>query len=86
MDNRFYKRLQKVINECEQHPYKATIPLDLGGVVVRVSKNDLGTWTDEDYNTHLNKTDERTNEICARSRLACFVYCDRGGYMYLVFT
>ena len=85
MNDVFYKRLQQVINECEQHPYKATIPFDLGGEC-RVSKRDLGAWDDEDYNTHLNQTDERTNEICARSRLACFVYCDRGGYLYLAFS
>lgn len=85
MNSKFYKRLRSVINECEQHPYKATIPFDLGGEC-RVSKRNLGAWDDEDYNTHLNQTDERTNEICARSRLACFVYCDRGGYMYLAFS
>ena len=86
MSDNFYKRLQTVIHECEQHPYKATIPLDFGGVIVRVSKQILGEWTDDDYSIHLNRTDERTNDICTRSRLACFVYCDRGGYMYLAFT
>lgn len=81
MSDNFYKRLQSVINECEKHPYKATIPLDLGGVVVRVSKQHLGEWTDADYSIHLSQTDERTNEICDHSRLACFVYCDKVGYI-----
>ena len=85
MDSNFYKRLKTVIKECEQHPYKASIPLDFGGFWVRVSKRNLGVWTEADYSIHLNQLDGRTNEICEQSSLPCFVYCDRGGYMYLIF-
>ena len=85
MESNFNERLQTVINECEQHPYKATIPLDFSGMIVRVSKQILEERTDANLSIHLSQADKRTNEICANSRLACFVYCDRGGYMYLIF-
>lgn len=32
-----------------------------------------------------NRQDKRTEDMCNKSSLDCFVYCDRGGYMYLVF-
>ena len=82
MNNKFYKRLQTVINECEQYPNKTTIPLDLGGAVVRMSKRHFGEWTDADYSINLSQTDKRTNEICEHSRLAWLVYSVKGGYMY----
>lgn len=86
MKEEFYDKLAEVIKECEAHPYKSTDPLDFGnGWEGRVSKQDLGTWTDEDYDTMLNHQDKRTEDMCNKSSLDCFVYCDRGGYMYLVF-
>ena len=86
MKEEFYHKLTEVIKECEAHPYKSTDPIDLGnGREGRVSKQNLGTWTDEDYDTMFNHQDKRTEDMCNKSSLDCFVYCDRGGYMYLVF-
>lgn len=86
MKEEFYNKLAEVIKECEAHPYKSTDPIDLGnGWEGRVSKQNLGTWTDEDYDTMFNHQDKRTEDMCNKSSLDCFVYCDRGGYMYLVF-
>lgn len=86
MKEEFYNKLAEVIKECEAHPYKSTNSIDLGnGREGRVSKQDLGTWTDKDYDTMFNHQDKRTEDMCNKSSLDCFVYCDRGGYMYLVF-
>lgn len=86
MKEEFYNKLAEVIKECEAHPYKSTDPLDFGnGWEGRVSKQDLGTWTDEEYGIMFNHQDKRTEDMCNKSSLDCFVYCDRGGYMYLVF-
>jgi hypothetical protein len=86
MKEEFYNKLAEVIKECEAHPYKSTKSIDLdNGREGRVSKQNLGTWTDEDYDTMFNHQDKRTEDMCNKSSLDCFVYCDRGGYMYLVF-
>lgn len=86
MKREFYSRLEKVIRECEANPMGSTMPLDGGdGWEYRVSKANLGTWSERDYDILLNGNDNKTLEICDDSTLNCFVYCDRGGYMYLVF-
>ncbi len=87
MKQEFYDKLQQVITECEQHPYKTTEPMDFGnGWEGRVSKQNIGTWTDEEYDILLNHRDKKVNAMCENSRLDCFVYCDRGGYIYLAFN
>ena len=86
MKQDYYSKLAEVIKECEAHPYKSTEPINLGnGWEGRISKQNLGTWTDEEYGIMFNHQDKRTEEMCAKSSLDCFVYCERGGYMYLVF-
>ena len=84
MKQEFYDRLKEVIKECEENPYKATRPQDVGnGYEGRISKENLVEWTDEEYDIMFNHADEETEKICDKSTLDCFVYCDRGGYMYL---
>ena len=84
MKQEFYERLKEVIKECEGNPYKATRPQDFGnGYEGRISKENLWKWTDEEYDIMFNHADEETEKICDKSTLDCFVYCDRGGYMYL---
>ena len=84
MTEEFYNRLKDVIAECEEHPYKNTEKCMLPGWEGRISKNNLGTWTDEDYDTLKNHKDKLTLEICKASKLDCGVFCDGGGYMYLL--
>lgn len=87
MKQEFYDRLKEVIKECEEHPYKNTHPIDMeGGWQGRISKESLGAWTDEDYDILWNHKDNRVDEICAASTLDCWVICEKGGYMYLVFN
>lgn len=86
MEQEFYDKLTNLIKECEAHPYKTTKPIDLGnGYEGRISKENLGTWTKEEYKTLYNHLDDKVERICEKSILDCFVYCDKGGYMYLVF-
>ena len=86
MTQEFYDKLGQLIKECEAHPYKTTRPINLGnGYEGRISKENLGTWTDDDYKTLFNHLDEKVDRICEKSNLDCFVYCEKGGYMYLVF-
>lgn len=86
MKQEFYDRLKEVIRECEAHPYKSSQPINLGGGYEgRISKENLGEWSKEDYKTMYNHMDEQTERICEKSTLDCFVYCERGGFMYLVF-
>lgn len=85
MKQEFYTRLREVIRECEEHYYRNSEPLDMGGLEVRVSKKNLGTWTDAEYNIMFNQLDAETERLCNESKLNCRVYCDRGGFMYLIF-
>lgn len=86
MTQEFYDRLEKLVKECEAHPYKSSEPMDFcNGWEGRVSKKHLGTWSEEDYDILYNFKDERVNKICDDSRLECFVFCNKDGYMYLCF-
>lgn len=86
MKKDFYEKLAKVIAECEAHPYKFSRPFNFGdGWEGRISKENLGVWSDEDYDTLFNHSDERVEEMCEKSSLDCFVICGEGGYMYLCF-
>lgn len=86
MSEEFYKLLANVIKECEQHPYATTKPFDGGdGWEYRVSKKNLGTWENEQKEAIDNDADVKVKELCDASILDCQVYCDNGGYMYLVF-
>ena len=80
----FYDRLKEVIRECEEHPYKNTDKYLVPGWEARMSKKNLGEWTDEEYDIIKNHADKQTNEICKASKLDCYVFCDGGGYMYLL--
>lgn len=86
MTQEYYSKLAEVIKECEAHPYKSTEPINLGNCWEgRISKQNLGTWNDEEYDIMFNHQDKRTEDMCTKSSLDCFVYCEQGGYMYLVF-
>ena len=86
MTQEFYDKVPKVICECEQHPYEASLPCSFeSGWEGRMSKESFGVWTKEYYAVLQNHEDERLNEICGRSRLKCFVLCDKSGYMYLAY-
>lgn len=84
MTDEFYNRLKEVIAECEEHPYKNTDKYLVPGWEARMSKKNLGEWTDEEYDIIKNHSDKKTNEICKASKLDCGVFCDGGGYMYLL--
>ena len=43
------------------------------------------SWTDEEYDIMFNHQDKRTEDMCTKSSLDCLVYCEQGGYMYLLF-
>lgn len=86
MSEDFYKNLEEIIRECEQHPYESTTEVDFEGVLYRVSNKNLGAWTDKEYDLMFHRQDERTESMCDLSKLDCFVYCDWGGYMYLAFS
>ena len=83
MKQEFYKRLSEVIAECETHPYQNTERFLLPGWEGRISKSNLGEWSDEDYDVLFHRRDKKTLDICNASKLDCFVYCDGGGYIYL---
>lgn len=83
MKQEFYKRLSEVIAECEAHPYQTTERFLLSGWEGRISKSNLGKWSDEDYDVLFHRRDKKTLDICKASKLDCFVYCDGGGYIYL---
>ena len=86
MTKDFYDKLQKIIFECEQHPYEASQPYSFeSGWEGRISKECLGTWTKEYYDILLHHKDEKVNEMCGKSRLKCFVLCDKSGCMYLAY-
>jgi len=84
MKESFYKILAEVIAECEEHPYKNTDKYIVPGWEARMSKKNLGEWTDEEYDVIKNHADKKTNEMCKASKLDCDVFCDGGGYMYLL--
>lgn len=87
MSEEFYKLLESVIKECEQHPFATTSPFGgADGWVYRVSKKNLGAWENEQKEAIDFGADVRINELCNASHLDCQVYCDNGGYMYLVFA
>ena len=83
MKQEFYKRLSEVIAECEAHPYHNTERFLLPGWEGRISKSNLGEWSDEDYDVLFHRRDKKTLDLCKASNLDCFVYCDGGGYIYL---
>ena len=86
MSNDFYEKLKAIIKECEEHPYNTTQPVNFGdGWEYRVSKKDLGTWSDEEYDILFHHLDKEVDNICQESSLDCFVYCERGGRIYLAF-
>lgn len=86
MTQDFYDKLQKVINECEQHPFEASQPCSFeSGWEGRISNTVLGKWTVEDYDILLHHKDVKVNELCEMSRLKCFVLCDKSGFMYLAY-
>ena len=84
MKESFYKILAEVIAECEKHPYNNTDKYVVPGWGARMSKKNLGEWTDEEFDTIKNHADKKTNEICKASKLDCDAFCDGGGYMYLL--
>ena len=84
MNKEFYDRLKEVIAECEEHPYKNTEKFLVPGWEARVSKKNLGEWSEEEFDIIRNHADQQTNEICKASKLDCEVFCDGGGYMYLL--
>ena len=87
MTQDFYDRLQKVIEECEQHPYEASHPCSFqSGWEGRISNTVLGKWTAEYYNILQHHKDEKVNEICERSHLKCFILCHNDGKMYLAYN
>ena len=87
MKKEFYDRLKAVIAECEAHPYKTTMPIEMeNGWKGRISKENLGAWSYEDYDELWNHKDKTVDEICEASRLDCWVICEKGGHMYLVFN
>lgn len=87
MTQDFYDKLQKVINECEQHPFEASQPCSFeSGWEGRISNTVLGKWTAEDYDIQLHHKDVMVNELCERSRLKCFVLCHKDGNMYLAYN
>lgn len=83
MTNTFYQELKSAITECEAHPYKSTFLDDSTGW--RIYKNPLGQWSESDYDILLNHQDATVNNLCDNSTLQCFVYCDKGGFIYLAF-
>ena len=86
MKQEFYDRLKAVIKECEAHPYGSTIEQDFGdGWIGRVSRENLGMWSAEEFDIMFNHRDKATESICKESKLCCFVYCDDNGFMYLAF-
>ena len=57
MKESFYTRLQEVIAECEAHPYANTDKFMLPGWEGRISKSNIGEWTDEEYDILLNRNE-----------------------------
>ena len=87
MSEEFYNSLTSIIKECEAHPYATTNPYDgQDGWEYRISKKSLGEWDEEQSEILLNQKDERVNNLLAASSLDCFLYLDRGGYIYFVFS
>lgn len=84
MKESFYKILGEVIAECEEHPYNNTDKYVVSGWEARMSKKNLGEWTDEEFDIIKNHADKNINEMCKASKLDCEVFCDGGGYMYLL--
>ena len=86
MSEEFYELLANVIKECEQHPYSTSRAYNCGeGWELRVSKKNLGTWENEQKEAIDREIDAKINELCDASQLDCWVHCDCGGYMYLVY-
>ena len=87
MTQEFYEKLQKVICECEQHPYEASVPCSFeSGWEGRMSKESLGAWPKEYYTVLQHHKDEKLNEICERTHLKCFILCYNDGNMYLAYN
>jgi hypothetical protein len=80
MNEDFYLRLKEIVEEINEHPYKNTKYIEDYGC--RFSIRHLGAWDAHDYDTLLNG-DAKTEEILNKSNLDLFIYCDRGGYIYV---
>lgn len=80
MSNEFYDNLRELVLQINEHPYRNTEYSDYYGC--RFSKKNLGVWTDEEYDLLLNG-DTETERIIDSSNLDLFIFCERGGFIYV---
>lgn len=80
MKKEFYENLKQLVAEISEHPYKSTFYSDYYDC--RFSKKNLGVWTNDEYDLLL-EGDTETEKIIDSSPLDLFIYCDRGGYIYV---